>query len=122
MVLPAAQRPRERASASAPPAIRESLKLAAAGLTGLYGDRIAGAFLFGSHARGEAQPDSDVDILVVLHRLESHAAEIERTSFLRADLANAAGTTVSFVFATADDWSNADTPFFATVREDAVAL
>lgn len=32
-----------------------------------YGERLAGVYLFGSHARGEARPDSDIDVLVVLH-------------------------------------------------------
>ncbi len=36
-------------------------------LAALYGDRLAGVYLYGSHARGEARPDSDVDVLVVLH-------------------------------------------------------
>ncbi|MFP4248886.1 MAG: nucleotidyltransferase domain-containing protein, partial [Armatimonadota bacterium] len=35
-------------------------------LEALYGDRLRGVYLFGSHARGEAGPDSDVDVAVVL--------------------------------------------------------
>lgn len=31
-----------------------------------HGDRLAGAVLYGSEARGEACPDSDLDILVLL--------------------------------------------------------
>jgi uncharacterized protein len=36
-------------------------------LTGLYGDRLERAVLFGSRARGDAQPDSDYDVAVFLH-------------------------------------------------------
>ena len=32
----------------------------------LYGDRLVKLILFGSHARGEANPDSDIDLLAVL--------------------------------------------------------
>ena len=32
----------------------------------VYGDRLHGVVLYGSEARGEATPDSDVDILVLL--------------------------------------------------------
>lgn len=33
----------------------------------VFGERWAGLVLFGSEARGESQPDSDVDLLVLLH-------------------------------------------------------
>ena len=37
-------------------------------LQAVYGDRLCGVVLYGSEARGEATPDSDVDILVLLTR------------------------------------------------------
>ena len=33
----------------------------------LYGDRLVQLILYGSQARGDAKPDSDIDILVVLN-------------------------------------------------------
>jgi predicted nucleotidyltransferase len=35
-------------------------------LQGVYGDRLQGVILYGSEARGEAEPDSDLDFLAVL--------------------------------------------------------
>lgn len=35
-------------------------------LTDAFGDRLRGVVLYGSEARGEAQPDSDIDVLVLL--------------------------------------------------------
>ena len=35
-------------------------------LQAVYGDRLRGVVLYGSEARGEVTPDSDVDILVLL--------------------------------------------------------
>jgi predicted nucleotidyltransferase len=35
-------------------------------LQAVYGDRLRGVVLYGSEARGEATPDSDVDIMVLL--------------------------------------------------------
>ena len=36
------------------------------GLVELYGDRLFSLILFGSHARGEATSESDIDVMVVL--------------------------------------------------------
>ena len=33
----------------------------------LYGDRLQNVLLFGSEARGESIPDSDIDIMVILN-------------------------------------------------------
>jgi hypothetical protein len=40
-------------------------------LRGLYGDRLRQVLLFGSWARGDAHPESDIDLLVVLDQVES---------------------------------------------------
>lgn len=37
-----------------------------AALTALYGTRLRGIVLYGSEARGEARPDSDIDLFVLL--------------------------------------------------------
>jgi uncharacterized protein UPF0158/nucleotidyltransferase-like protein len=37
----------------------------------MYGDRLRSVLLFGSWARGDAHPESDIDLLVVLDRVES---------------------------------------------------
>ena len=50
-------------------------------LKSLYQDRLRGVYLYGSYARGEADEESDVDVLVVLDDLTHYAAEIDRTSF-----------------------------------------
>jgi predicted nucleotidyltransferase len=36
------------------------------GLEAVYGDRLRGVVLYGSEARGDAGPDSDIDVLVLL--------------------------------------------------------
>ena len=44
----------------------------------LYGDRLSGVVLFGSWARGDAHPESDIDLLVVLDRVDSVWDELRR--------------------------------------------
>lgn len=41
-----------------------------------FGPRLVGLTLFGSYARGEAGPDSDLDVAVVLDRIDSHAERV----------------------------------------------
>ena len=48
----------------------------------LYGDRLIKLILFGSHARGEANPDSDIDLLAVLKSPVSQVQEISYMSEL----------------------------------------
>jgi len=45
--------------------IRKLMKELKEGLARIYGDRLKGVYLYGSYARGDARPDSDVDLLVV---------------------------------------------------------
>ena len=49
-----------------PPHVRAALAEAKAHLQALYGDRLDHIVLYGSRARGDARPESDVDLLVVL--------------------------------------------------------
>ena len=46
-----------------------------AALDETYGERLERVVLFGSHARGDARPDSDYDIAVFLKDLDSFGTE-----------------------------------------------
>lgn len=52
-----------------PESLRPPLEAFAARLRGVFGDRLREVRLFGSYARGEANEDSDVDVLVVIDDL-----------------------------------------------------
>ncbi len=51
-------------------------------LQALYGDRLVKLILFGSHVRGEANLDSDIDLLAVLKSPVSQVQEISYMSEL----------------------------------------
>lgn len=55
-------------------------------LADIYGDRLVHLTLFGSQARGDAEPGSDIDVLVVLKPPVNPREEIKRTGKAVADL------------------------------------
>jgi predicted nucleotidyltransferase len=91
-----------------------------AGLERIYGEQLTGVYLFGSYARGEADRESDCDVLVVLKDFERYAQEVDRTGELAADLSLKHGVTISTVFMREREWLHGDTPFLANVRDEAI--
>ena len=61
----------------------------------IYGERLKGVFLYGSHARDQGGPESDVDILIVLDDWEHYAGEIDRTGAVASELSLAYGVSIS---------------------------
>jgi len=86
----------------------------------LYGSRLRGVYLFGSHARDEGDEESDVDVLIVLDRVDNYSEEIDRTGGLVSELSLSHGLVISRIFATERQWDEEQTLFFLNVREEAV--
>ena len=91
------------------------------GLRQLYASRLKGVYLCGSYARGDQDGESDVDVLVVLDRVDHYCAEIDRSGYLASELSLKYGVSVSRVFLSAVDWANGETPFLTNVRAEAIA-
>ena len=92
-----------------------------AGLTTRYGPRLRGLYLCGSFARGEADEESDVDILVVLDDFVRYGREVDLVSELTSALSLQHGVSISSVFVREREWLSGETPFLANVREEAIA-
>jgi predicted nucleotidyltransferase len=90
------------------------------GLSDIYRKRLRGVFLYGSRARGDQGPDSDVDVLIVLDRVGPYGEELERTGKLAADLSLDAGVIVSRAFASELDWRTGAKAFLVSARADAL--
>jgi len=102
--------------------IRFLLNELKSGLQSIYGKQLKGILLFGSYARGEADRESDLDILVVLDRFDRYAHEVHRTGALAADLSLKHEVTVSLVFLREHEWLKGDTPFLSNVRDEAIPV
>lgn len=90
------------------------------GLVLIYEDRLKDLYLYGSYARGVAQPDSDIDVMIVLNNYESYGQEIDRTGELVSKLALDYGISISRVIMKEMQWKNSDTPLLRNIRIDGV--
>jgi uncharacterized protein len=104
-----------------PDEVREILRKVRSDLERLYGARLRGIYLYGSHARSEARAGSDLDVLAIFDTVESAWEEIQRTSTLCATLSLEYGVTVSLLFRSNDHWDRADTPLILNVRAEGIA-
>jgi len=88
----------------------------------LYGDRLVQILLYGSQARGEAGPDSDIDVLIVLQDPVDPSQEIKRTSQAIADLCLEHNVLISRTFASLHQLEVEQSPFFLNVRREGISL
>jgi len=88
----------------------------------MYGARLKKIILFGSYARGEATPESDMDVLVVLENLKSIYKEASRLSPLLAEL-NLKYITLPFCLPMdLTEYEKADTPLLVNVHRDGIVV
>jgi predicted nucleotidyltransferase len=105
----------DRAVASVLPELRAELQR-------LLGERLEGVYLYGSRARGEARPDSDIDVLVVVRGGVDYGALIEATSEVVARLSLQHDVVISRAFVSAERFAHEQSPFLMNVRREAVAV
>jgi len=88
----------------------------------LYGDRLAEMILFGSRARHDAEPGSDIDVLVVLKGRVDATEEIERTLDVVADMSLTNNTVVSCVFMDEERFTRRAGPLLRNVRREGIPI
>ena len=100
--------------------VQRLLKELRTSLEDLYGDDLVGIHLFGSYARRQATPDSDVDVLLVLREIGDYGTEVRRVRDLLSRVSLEYGKTVAPVFVDAKRFSAASDPFMANIAREAV--
>lgn len=103
-----------------PARIRKLMKELKEGLVQIYGDKLKAVYLYGSYARGDAQSDSDLDVMIVLQNYRSYGKEIDRTGKLTSNLSLEYGISISRVMTKETQWKISDSPLLRNIRMDGV--
>lgn len=91
-------------------------------LRSLYGSRLVDVVLYGSHARGDASPESDVDLAVILDGVDSPWDELRRMDDVLWRQTLTSGITVSAVPIAQERWLAGDRPLTKSARAEGVAV
>ncbi len=78
--------------------------------------------LYGSYARGDHYPGSDIDVLVVINNLESEAREIDTLAGLKTDLLLEYGIYLSTNPVDSEKFEQSRFSFFRNVKREGVLL
>ena len=95
--------------------IRQRLRL-------IYGPRLEKLVLYGSHARGEAKPGSDLDLMVVLDDFQDAEEELTRMAPVASELSLKYDVVVCFLVIRTGDFKNRNTPLLMNIRREALSL
>lgn len=92
------------------------------GLEQIYGPRLDRIILYGSQARGDAEEDSDIDILIVLKEPFNYFEESQIISYLIADLCLENTVLISCMFATIEKYQEDGSGLFRNIRREGVVI
>lgn len=87
-----------------------------------YDDRLVQLILYGSQARGDATPTSDIDILVVLKGTVDPGDEIAQVGMLTAALSLKYNVVISCVFLSAERYVTEQSPLLLNVRREGISI
>ena len=88
----------------------------------VYGARLKAVYLFGSHARDEADEDSDIDVAVVLEKMDNFFTELSRCSEIQAALSLENNCLLNLVFMTAEQFDAGDYAIHRSVAGEGIPV
>jgi len=87
-----------------------------------YGDCLVQLVLYGSQARGDATPTSDIDVLVILKGTVNPGDEIAQVGKITAALSLKYNVVISCVFLSAERYKTEQSPLLLNVRREGVTI
>lgn len=91
-------------------------------LVKILGKRLEAIYLYGSQARGDARPDSDIDVLIVIREDFDYFQLLEATSFPVWKLSLDNDVVIYRVFISKEKFDQVDTPFLMNVHQEALLI
>lgn len=91
-------------------------------LAQIYGENLCGLYLYGSYANRHEDPESDVDVVIVLKDYVDYWEEVQRTSQIISELSLKYNVSLSPVRLREISWVQEDSPFLNSVRKECVPL
>ncbi len=105
-----------------PEHIQKLLKELKQGLIRIYGNQLKAVYLYGSYARRDARPDSDIDVLMVLKGKFNYIEMLKRSDDFAATFSLENDVVISRAFVSAKEYKEKQTPFLINVRREGVAV
>ena len=80
--------------------------------------------IYGSEARGDARPDSDIDLLILINKDKVTFADQKRISYPLYDVEIDTGVSISPMIVSRKQWENRPfkTPFYINVMNEGVEI
>jgi len=79
--------------------------------------------LFGSQARGDARPDSDWDLLVLLNKVEKEREDEDNYGFPFDKIGWNYGVAINTILYSKDEWKKRKiTPFYKNVEKEGIEI
>lgn len=81
------------------------------------------AILYGSRARGDARPNSDWDVLILIDKDKLEVRDYDEISYPLSELGWSLGIVISPILYTKKDWqAQSFTPFYKNVMSEGLSL
>lgn len=100
----------------------ELLKQVKSRLQEAFGNRLRGVILYGSEARGTAEPDSDIDFLVLLEGPMEYWEEVHRIIRILYPLVLEYGRPIHAKPADIQEYQAQEWPLYQSVQEEGISV